>query len=53
MIQDVRENGVHERAPRIVYWPSVLDNLYGPGPLDAVRTINFVIAVNAPAGTVF
>jgi hypothetical protein len=43
VIQDVRENGVDERAPAIVYWPSMLDNLYGPGPLDAVRSVTFVV----------
>ena len=42
-IQDVRENGVHDKAPAIVYWPSLLDNLYGPGPLDAVRAVTFVV----------
>jgi predicted permease len=43
VIEDVRENGVDEKAPAIVYWPSVLDNLYGPGPIDVVRSMTFVI----------
>ena len=43
VIEDVRENGVDEKAPAIVYWPSMLDNLYGPGPMDAVRSVTFVI----------
>jgi len=43
VVQDVRENGVHDPAPEIVYWPSMLDNLYGPGPLDAVRSVTFVV----------
>ena len=43
VIEDVREHGVDERIPAIVYWPSMLDNLYGPGPLDAVRSVTFVI----------
>ncbi|HYL78643.1 MAG TPA: ABC transporter permease [Bryobacteraceae bacterium] len=43
VIQDVPENGVHEKSPAIVYWPSLLDNLYGPGPPDAVRTMTFVV----------
>jgi predicted permease len=43
VVQDVRENGVNERAPEIVYWPSMMANLYGPGGLDTIRTVTFVI----------
>jgi predicted permease len=43
VVQDTRENGVQESAPEIVYWPSLMANLYGPGPLDAIRTETFVI----------
>jgi len=43
VVQDVRENGIQEKSPEIVYWPSLMDNLYGPGRLDAVRTVTFVI----------
>lgn len=43
VVQDVRENGVDENAPTIVYWPPLLDNLYGPGPVDAVRSMTFAI----------
>lgn len=43
VIQDVREKGVQEKAPEIVYWPSLMANLYGSGPVDAVRTVTFVI----------
>ncbi|HTC32754.1 MAG TPA: ABC transporter permease [Bryobacteraceae bacterium] len=43
VVQDVRENGVQEKSPEIVYWPSLMDNLYGPGRLDAVRTVTFVV----------
>ena len=32
VVQDVRENGVQEKAPAIVYWPPMMDNLFGPGP---------------------
>jgi putative ABC transport system permease protein len=42
VIQDVRENGVHKNAPKIVYWPSMVDNLFG-GSQDAIRTVTFVI----------
>jgi predicted permease len=41
--QDVHEKGVQERAPEIVYWPSLMSNLYGPGPIGAVRTVTFAI----------
>ena len=43
VVQDVRENGVQERAPEIVYWPTMMENLYGPGALGAVRTVTFVV----------
>jgi predicted permease len=43
VIQDVRENGVQEKAPEIVYWPSMMDNLFGPGPPAAVRTVTFAL----------
>ena len=43
VIEDVRENGVQEKAPETVYWPSLMGNLYGPGDLDAVRTVTFVL----------
>jgi predicted permease len=42
VIQDVREKGVQEKAPEIVYWPPVVENLYGHGPAQAVRTVTFV-----------
>ncbi|MFL6429491.1 MAG: ADOP family duplicated permease [Acidobacteriaceae bacterium] len=41
VVQDVRENGVHEQAPAIVYWPLIMT--YGPGPFDAIRSVTFVI----------
>jgi len=43
VVQDVRENGVQENAPEIVYWPSLTGNLRGPGPVDVVRTVTFVV----------
>ena len=43
VVQDVRESGVQEKAPEIVYWPSLLENLFGPGPAQALRTGTFVI----------
>jgi predicted permease len=43
VVQDVHERGVQERAPEIVYWPSLMSNLYGPGPVGAVRVMTFAI----------
>ena len=43
VVQDVRENGVHETAPAIVYWPSMMQDLYGPGTFDAIRAVTFVV----------
>jgi predicted permease len=43
VVEDVHENGVHEIAPAIVYWPSMMNGLYGPDSFDAVRTVTFVI----------
>jgi predicted permease len=43
VVQDVRENGVHDPAPPIVYWPSMMKDLYGPGSFDAARTVTFVM----------
>jgi predicted permease len=43
VVQDVRENGVHESAPAIVYWPSMMNDLDGPGSLDTMRAVTFVM----------
>jgi putative ABC transport system permease protein len=43
IVQDVRENGVQEKAPPIVYWPSMTDGIYGPHSFDAERSVTFVI----------
>lgn len=43
VIQDVRERGVQEKAPEIVYWPPLVENFFEPGPADATRTVTFVI----------
>jgi predicted permease len=39
VVQDVREKGVQERAPEIVYWPPRVQSSFAP----AVRTVTFVI----------
>ncbi|HYL61718.1 MAG TPA: ABC transporter permease [Candidatus Methylomirabilis sp.] len=43
VVQDVRERGVQEKAPEIVYWPPLVENLFGRGPAQASRTVTFVI----------
>jgi predicted permease len=43
VIQDVREKGVQEKAPEIVYWPPLMKNPFGPGPALAARTVTFAI----------
>jgi predicted permease len=43
VIQDVREKGVQETAPEIVYWPPIMENPFGPGPAQAARTVTFAI----------
>ncbi len=42
VIQDVRENGVQEKAPGIVYWPALTDQFFGVGS-GAIRTATFVM----------
>ncbi len=43
VIQDVREKGLQEKAPEIVYWPPLMENAFGPGPAQATRTVTFAI----------
>jgi predicted permease len=43
VVEDVRENGVQEKTPAIVYWPSMMAGIYGPHTFDAQRTATFVV----------
>ena len=43
VVQDVRENGVQEQAPEIVYWPSMMNYMFGPAPINTIREVTFVI----------
>jgi predicted permease len=44
VVQDVFENGVHEKAPEIVYWPPIGLGFFGPGPtVSAIRSVTFVV----------
>jgi predicted permease len=50
VIQDVREHGVQEKAPEIVYWSPLIGNPDGPHAPDAIGTVTFVIRTER-AGT--
>jgi putative ABC transport system permease protein len=50
VVQDVRDNGVHEPAPSIVYWPSMGESPYRAGPTVVARIVTFVIR-SGQAGT--
>ena len=43
VVEDVRENGVQDKAPAMVYWPSMSYGIYGPHTFDATRTVTFVV----------
>jgi predicted permease len=43
VVEDVRENGVQEKAPPIVYWPSMAPGIYGPNTFDATRAATFAV----------
>jgi predicted permease len=41
--QDVRQNGVDEQAPAIVYWPSMVDSPYAADKIETARAGAFVV----------
>jgi predicted permease len=44
VVQDVRQNGIQEKAPEIVYWPAFMRNQFAPnGAPAATRAATFVI----------
>src|SRR6202453_1014403 len=43
VVEDVRENGVQEKAPPIVYWPSMTAGILGPNTFDATRGATFAV----------
>ncbi|HYK37901.1 ABC transporter permease [Alloacidobacterium sp.] len=50
VVQNVRENGVDQISPATVYWPSLMGDLYGPGPVNVRRNVYFAMRSNR-AGT--
>src|SRR5581483_3182681 len=44
VVQNVRQNGIQEKAPDIVYWPALMRNSFERnGGLLVTRTVTFVI----------
>jgi predicted permease len=43
VIQDVRERGVQETSPAIIYWPPMMQYLFGGKAPETIRTVTFVI----------
>jgi predicted permease len=50
VVQDVHMNGIPEAAPAVVYWPTLMHDLFGPGSFDAVRSMTFAVH-SSRAGT--
>lgn len=43
VVEDVRESGVMEAAPETVYWPPLMQYLFGSKKLEAWRGMTFVV----------
>ena len=43
VVEDVRVNGVQEKAPPIVYWPSMSEGIFGPKTFDAIHAATFAV----------
>ena len=43
VVQDVRQNGIQEKAPEIVYWPVLRNSFVPNGGLLVTRAVTFVI----------
>ncbi len=47
VVQDVRHNGVDEKAPAIIYWPAMINSPYTPKPtIDPPRAVSFALRSN-------
>jgi len=53
VIQDVRERGVQEKAPAIVYWPPMMEYLFGAKAAETMRTETFLIRSDRAGTTGF
>jgi predicted permease len=43
VVEDVHVDGVQEKAPPIVYWPSMSEGILGPNTFDAIRAATFAV----------
>ncbi len=43
VVENVHVNGVQEKAPAMVYWPSMVEGIYGPNTFDATRAVTFAV----------
>ena len=50
VVQNVSEKGVQETAPETVYWPPIVENLFGRGPAQPTRVVTYAIRTER-AGT--
>ena len=41
--EDVRQNGVDEAPPAIVYWPAMMPNPFAAGEINSMRAVTFVV----------
>ena len=47
VVQDVRHNGVDEKAPAIIYWPAMINSPYTSKPtIDPPRAVSYAIRSN-------
>jgi putative ABC transport system permease protein len=42
VVEDVHEDAVHEAAPQMVYWPTLMNDFGSPGPF-VMRPVNLII----------
>jgi predicted permease len=43
VVQDVPERAVQEKPPAILYWPPMVENIFGRSPVQPSRVVTFVV----------
>jgi predicted permease len=43
VVADLRDNGIDQSAPTIVYWPPLVKNFEAYGPVSAIRDVVYVV----------
>jgi predicted permease len=43
VVQDVRENGIYQQAPQIVYWPTMSAYLNARAEPNAIKQVSFIV----------